>query len=114
MNYDGNDRENVHESMKNSSATTAASAPPARIRAHNEDPGEDAFWLTDDRASAKGGIGRSGGDAGGFTLVTRSKRRHNSPLQEELLYEGIVEQKPRKVCTNLAGLLVNVPCKGCT
>ena len=33
---------------------------------------------------------------------------------ELLLYEGIVEQEPRKVCTNLAGLLVNVPCKGCT
>ena len=33
---------------------------------------------------------------------------------EGVLYEGIVEQKPHKVCTNLAGLLVDVPCKGCT
>ena len=32
----------------------------------------------------------------------------------QLLYEGIVEQKPHEVCTNLAGLLVSVPCIGCT
>ena len=35
-------------------------------------------------------------------------------LRFVVLYEGIVELKPHKVCTNLAGLLVDVPCKGCT
>ena len=42
------------------------------------------------------------------------RREQSLAAQRALLYEGIVEQKPRKVCTNLAGLLVNVPCKGCT
>ena len=74
--------------MKNSSATTAAPAPPAPTRAPigDEDPGEDEFWLTDEGEGTDDGAGQ-------FTVVTRSKHRRNSPLQG-LHQNGVASPPP--------------------